>query len=155
MGGDSWGKFEPPWANENLLLVPPSVEKQLEASWQILHGEEPPGSRPPRVSKDKIREFVLDALSGALFLSTQIREHDLGLLPTIFLPLALGGLEGWTEEELKNIGVFYARMSTSLPRSINGYPIFPELAVLHRDDWAMAAKTLAREDARRKELEIG
>jgi len=114
--------------------------------------DEDPGDLPPRVSKEKLKEFVLGVLDGTLFVSAQVKDKK--ILPIVFLPLALGGFEGWKESQVKNIGVFYARMSSALPRGINGYPCFPEMRILHQEDWARAAHAIQREHSRREKIEI-
>ena len=58
------------------------------------------------------------------------------------------------DAKLLDIGVLYARMSQALPRAINGNPIFGEVRVLHKDDWARASSAISRECARRANLEI-
>lgn len=104
------------------------------------------------MSDKQLREFVQGVLSGTLFLSVQV--HQPRDIPVVFMPLALGALSAWPEEKLKDIGVFYARMKTALPRSYNGNPMFTEVGYLHKDDWARASITLSREWSRWQELEV-
>jgi hypothetical protein len=113
------------------------------------------GSEPDevgRMSDNQLREFVQGVLSGTLFLSVQV--HQQRDIPVVFMPLALGALTEWSEEKLKDVGVFYARMSAALPRSYNGNPMFTEVRFLHKDDWARASKTLSREWSRWQDLEV-
>lgn len=148
-----WDKFTPAWGpSEDLLLEPAPVQEQLEADWAAVRGREPIDQDIPHVSEERLREFVLGVLDGTLYTSNQVRrEQD---IPLVFLPVAFGGFKDWTEDALKKVGVLYAPMSAALPRSINGYPMFTEVRVLHRDDWARASKAIHRELSRREKLEI-
>lgn len=154
MSGKAWDRFDGAWGpSEKLLLDHPSVEETLEADWKVLRGEDPEAElHISRMSDTKLREFVLGVLDGSLYTSRSVQDSK--LIPMIFMPIALGGLKDMDEDKLKEVGGLYARMSTAMPRSINGYPIFPEVALVHRDDWARAWKAIHRENARRTELEI-
>lgn len=153
VGDESWSSTEPPWeSREDLLLTPPTDQAQLEADWQALQHPVPEDGCCPKVSDEKLREFVLGVLEGSLYTSDQVRDRN--LLSMVFLPLALGALNGWREDQLKEIGVLYAPMSAALPRSINGYPIFGEFCLLNKDDWARASKAIHREWSRRQKIEI-
>lgn len=148
-----WSCFEPSWEiDEKLLLREPPVEKTLEADWKALRGDTTPEGSLPRMSDEKLREFVVGVLDGTLFISAQVRDPE--LLPVIFMPIGMGALKGWTDEQMKEIGVLYAPMSSALERSINGYPFLTEVRFMHREDWARASKALDREWTRRKEIEI-
>ena len=87
---------------------------------------------------------------GEAVVETTEPDIDLGL---VFLPLAMGGLAEWPKDQIKLIGCLWAYNRTAFPRSINGYPMFPEMRVMHRDDWARASKAIAREQQRDIELE--
>lgn len=104
------------------------------------------------MSDNQLREFVRGVLNGSLFLSVQVRQQR--DVPVVFMPIALGAFSDWPEEKLKDIGVFYARMSAALPRSLNGNPMFAEVRYLHKEDWARASKTLSREWSRWQDLEV-
>lgn len=153
MSNGPWNPFlDPLGPDEDLLLEKPSVEEQLETDWKVLQGNDPGDKHVPRMSEEKLREFVLGVLDGSLYTSRDVKDQN--ILPMVFLPLALGGLKDFTKEMCKEVGGFYARMSTSLPRSINGHPIFSEMAVVHRDDWARAWQAIHRESSRRQKMEI-
>ena len=148
-----WDKFDPEWGpRENLLLERPQVEDQLEADWRALRGREPGDDPIPRMSDEKLRDFVVGVLNGSLYTSAQIRDPS--LIPMVFLPVALGAFKDWSEDQLKEIGVIYAPMTSAMPRSVNGEPIFAEMRIMHREDWARAYKAICRESARQKDIEI-
>jgi hypothetical protein len=54
----------------------------------------------------------------------------------------------------EDIGVFIGDMRKTFPRAINGYPMFFEFEIVHREDWARIYKALCREIERSKEIEV-
>ena len=55
-------------------------------------------------------------------------------------------------EWYEDIGVICGDASSSFPRSINGFPIFSSIRVIHKDDWERVRAALVRESKR--EIEI-
>lgn len=99
MSEKSW--TEPPWGpNAALLLKKPTVQETLEADWAALRGTAAPEGELPRLSEEKLREFVLGVLEGTLYTSAQVSTPEMVRL--VFLPIALGALKDWTEEQRKN-----------------------------------------------------
>lgn len=49
-----------------------------------------------------------------------------------------------------DLGTVYEYYDKALPRAINGYPIFPSLRILHREDWELVRGAVNREIERRK-----
>lgn len=74
----------------------------------------------------------------------------------VFLPLAFMDekLRQDLLEREKEIGIFWARLSASLPRGVNGYPMLTEMRIMHVEDWGRARKALIRESERRAELDL-
>ena len=72
----------------------------------------------------------------------------------VFLPLALGALSQFLETELPKIGGFYAAYADALPRSINGYPIFLTVGIIHILDWEKAWRVIDREIRRQENLDL-
>lgn len=106
--------------------------ERLRADWWGLMGK---GLVP--VGAERLRELALGVVRGEVFTSGQVREADrLTMLPMVFLPLALGGLRDWPEEELEKIGGLYGPMTSASPRSVNGYPCLFQMGVLGKEDWA-------------------
>jgi hypothetical protein len=65
------------------------------------------------------------------------------------------GAKAWGEAIDKNLGVIYAYHKDSLPRGINGYPMFMSCAMLHKLDWDMVRKAIDREIERQKDIDLG
>lgn len=137
---------------ENLALNPPTSDEVLEADWQALKATEPKFPQViPRMTEDEIRDFVVRFLRGEIFTSAQVR--DLSVLEFVFMPLALV-MADVSEATLRDIGVIYAPLSSSLPRSVNGYPCLTSVAFMHKDDWARASAAIVREQAREASIEV-
>ena len=122
----------------------------LEDSWDTLNPK--PDLVLPRLSDEKLREFIQQFLANEIFTSEHVRAPQ--DIPMVFMPLIFGALEGYNMNSLNIIGLFYADMSAAMSRSINGYPCFMEVKMLHHLDWARARKVIDQEYARRKELEL-
>jgi hypothetical protein len=92
--------------------------------------------KEPRLPAEKISELALGIFKGEIFTSAQVGESERGLLPVIFMPLALLVLAG---EERKKIAahpptLLCGRVVEALPRSINGYPIFTNMQMVYAQD---------------------
>jgi hypothetical protein len=104
---------------------------------------EPEQKGLPRLDSAEIKKFVLDFMAGDVF--TDFHVTDKNLLPMVFMPLAMGGYESFSEKARSEIGCVYARFSDgTFPRSINGYPIFGSCAFMHKDDWARAHAAITK-----------
>ncbi len=110
---------------------------------QLRENAEPYDWSKSRLTDKEVKEFALGIYRNEIFTEYHVRESDkANLLGMIFMPLALGG---WDPETLGSLeksppGMCYARyhnaqgQSQTLPRSINGYPIFASCAFLSRED---------------------
>lgn len=65
------------------------------------------------------------------------------------------GAKAWGEALEQNLGVIYAYHKDSLPRSVNGYPMFMSCVLLHKLDWEMVRKGIDRELERQKDIDLG
>lgn len=54
----------------------------------------------------------------------------------------------------ENLGVIWAYMNKSFNRSINGYPMFFEVHLMHAKDWEIAKKTILREMEKAKDMKL-
>lgn len=107
----------------------------------------------PRMSQDERRKFVIDWLAGRVFTSAHVRDH--GDLRMIFMPLGLFPVfANWEEDDLKKIGVIWEYTKEAGPRSINGYPCFFSLRIMHREDWDRCAAAIDREQDRQQDIEV-
>lgn len=105
-----------------------------------------------RKSEEELREFVIDFLAGRIFTSAHMTNSaSLGL---VFMPLALGALSDWPDEDWADIGIIYEYLDKAGPRSINGMPSFFSLRIMHRDDWLRCIKAIQREHQRQQEIEV-
>lgn len=108
----------------------------------------------PRMTEEQLKAFVREVLNNNIFLSSYIPEDQKPrMLSSVFMPLMLGGA-AQLESVADDIGIFWEYYDKALPRSINGFPIFGSMRVMHKDDWSIAAKTINREWARLDELEL-
>ena len=83
----------------------------------------------PIMDEKNLRELAMDICDGKVFHDRMIDpnrfQQDVGM---VFMPLALGGMEG-----LKGIGLMYEYYDKAGPRSVNGMPCFFSCRILHRD----------------------
>lgn len=112
-----------------------------------------PGIDIPRLSEDKLREFVLGVLDGRIYIDRQVgNPEDVG---HVFFPLLFGAFSGYNEDSLKSyVGCIYEYMDQALPRSINGRPCFASMRILHTEDWKRAHAAIVAEQERRKNIPI-
>lgn len=108
----------------------------------------------PRKSREELRKFVDDFVSGRIFSSAHLPPTDDRLIGGVFLTAGLGGFSEWTLEELQQIGIIYEYLNQAGPRSINGYPCFFSLRVLHVEDWRIALVAINAELERRKSIPL-
>jgi hypothetical protein len=149
---DPWLKFDEPPPDEDLLLEPLPPAEQIEADRRTLQGKDPRPHGLTRLTSDQLKAFVLGVCDGSIFTSNQIRQSsEVGM---VFMPLILGGLSDWDKDSLEKIGIIYEHMSESLPRSINGMPIFASCNIMHIDDWKIAERAIHYEIERRKNIKL-
>jgi len=104
--------------------------------------------------EEELAKFVLDFCDGKIFSSAHIsKEQDGHILGMVFMPLSLGALSNYTEEEIKNIGLVYEYYDKAGPRGINDYPMFFSCRMMTSGDWAKASQAIKREEERRKDPE--
>ena len=116
---------------------------------------EKPGVKPPKpLPEEELKKFVLGMVDGQVFTSAHLNEHEMGMPPMVFMPLALGMFADHGEKEMKavtdELGVFWEWMSQAGPRSVNGLPTFFSVRLLCRSDWQRARKAYQIEMDRRK-----
>jgi len=136
--------------NEDPAEDPISAEDPFEGDRAALFPK--PDLVLPRMPDDELRKFIQDMLANQIFLSDQIRRpEDTGM---VFMPLLMGALGDYDPKSFDVIGVFYEYHSKSLPRSINGYPCFASVRMLHRLDWLRAKKAIIAEQERLKDIPL-
>jgi len=132
--------------DKEILLEKP---EELQEYWDTF--KEP--LEIPRMTDDKLREFVDDYVSGRIFTLDRIRdpEREMGM---VFCGLMFGPFERYNPDSLGDIGNVYEYMSQAGPRSINGYPFFTSFRLIHKKDWKRALKMIPGEIERRKAVEL-
>jgi hypothetical protein len=103
---------------------------------------------------DELRTFVNDFVSQQIFSSAHVPESDINMLKEIFMPLAFGALEGYAEDDVKDIGLVYEYLDAQGPRMANSYPMFMSCKLMRRGDWTRAHAAIAVETERRKNIEL-
>lgn len=121
------------------------TQEEVEESWDVIR--EP---AIPRLTDSALVDFVLAYCDGKILTSENVRQPD--LLPMIFLPIALGGLSGMGERDLKKLGIIWEYYAAAGPRAINGYPTFFSCRLMRIEDWERAVKAIEREMERRESL---
>ena len=88
--------------------------------------------RPKAKNDAELKEIAVGIAEGRIFTNGHLRNQRDML--SVFMPLALGALKDRTEEELKDIGLFYEHLSEAGPRSVNGNPCFMSVRMLTKDE---------------------
>ena len=83
---------------------------------------------------ERLSKLAKDIVQGVVFSSDAVQKADADLLPSIFMPLALGATKGMSDAEIGAIGLFYAPMDSAFGRAINGYPCFGSVGWLCKRD---------------------
>jgi hypothetical protein len=98
------------------------------------------------LSDQELKDLALDVWKSRVFLSSYIPPQDQDLVVQIFLPLLF-----MDKKQLKDLadsrpGVFYEYYEKAMPRSINGYPIFPSFQFLSQDNTTTLIKYIKKLD---------
>jgi hypothetical protein len=88
----------------------------------------------PRLTEDEVKELARQIYKGEIFTSWQVGQHDLALLPSIFMPLGLMDRSTKLKFLRDAPEMLYAPMSAAGPRGINGYPMFFEMSFVNKVD---------------------
>ena len=103
-------------------------------SIEIESGDTPTENQYQRKTNEEVNELAKQAYRGEVFFSWQVREHDMNLIGSIFMPLFF--LDDVTRKEWVRDEVchFYGFMKDATSRGINGYPCFFGMGVLNKED---------------------
>lgn len=106
---------------------------------------------PKTKSDPEIKKIAMEVLDNLIFCDWMLKRHDRQRMGNFFLPLVLGGLD---QVEVSNIGMIYEYYAASLPRSLNGKPIFTSMRMLTIEDTNKFRKYYKRfKEAKKKMLE--
>jgi hypothetical protein len=102
-----------------------------------------------RLSNKELVKLAQDIKGNLIFHSNML--DNLGLIHSVFMPLAL-----MEHEELvkiaPHVGLFYEYLTESGPRTINGYPIFTSVRMIHREDIPKLQEILNKLDRAEKSV---
>lgn len=100
---------------------------------------------PAPLSLSQMREVVLGLADSRIFTNHHIPAGQENMVGIIFMPLALGGLIGKTDEELDNIGAVWEYYDKAGPREINGFPVFGSMHFINMADWLKITEAYDKE----------
>lgn len=83
-------------------------------------------------TNEEIKALALDLITNKLFTDRHIENDQ--MIPTVFMPIALGAFQEVDNEELEKLGLIYEHLDKAGPRSINGLPSFMSMQYLSKDD---------------------
>lgn len=105
----------------------------------------------PRMTRDELVAFVHAFCDGRVYTSSDAtRVGGSSSLAMVFMPYAFGTFDGWTEQEMEEIGLLWETLDKAGPRAINGCPMFTSMHIMHRLDVEIAKKAIEKEQERRK-----
>lgn len=84
--------------------------------------------------KKELKEIARKIVANEIFPSWAIRKNDERLLGSIFMPLMFLKDEDVKEMKDAEITFFFEEYCKSMPRSINGYPMFMSFNALSKDE---------------------
>ena len=62
--------------------------------------------------------------------------------------------EAWVTAQMKDVGVVWEYLNKSLPRGVNGNPMFMSCRIMHKEDWKRATKALDKIFADLEEVRV-
>lgn len=96
---------------------------------------------PDRKSDEELRELIRDFVENKIFTDRHIhRDEQMSLLAVVFLPLTFGAANMF---DAQSVGLIYERLDQAGPRSVNGYPCFTSMQLLHVKDWTRIRPVIA------------
>lgn len=93
---------------------------------------------PDPQSPSKIAELARDMVGRHVISAGMVYSENPSLVPQVFIPLGLGGLDHWTAEEIENVVIFAVDGKDKSSGYLNGWPMFFEMRVWTRDDFTKA-----------------
>jgi len=107
------------------------------------------------MSKNFLRKFVRAYCDGEIFTSADVpgdtMERWARNVRLSFVPTAMGALKG---VELDDLGVLWEYYKESMPRGINGMPMFFSVKMMNKANWEAASVAIEKELKRREEVEV-
>lgn len=96
---------------------------------------------PPARTEEEIARLAEHIIGGRVYSVDEVAQSQPRLVPMVFLPLGLGGLNGYRREQLSRLFAFaiFGEDKTS-GQAINGWPIFFSMQIWRRQDAVKAYK---------------
>jgi hypothetical protein len=122
-------------------------KKSTNGETVLKAGTLPVESEYHRLTDAEVRKLAMGIHGGQVFVSWQLREHEMNLLTNVFMPLLF--LSDIDRMSLKRNEVihFYGHMKDAADRSINGLPMFFSVGYLDKQDCDRIVKELKFLDA--------
>jgi hypothetical protein len=106
----------------------------------------------PGKTREELKQLAQDIIDNKVFCDAHIPLEDAGLLPNIFIPIALGGLSKLSEEEKSNLGMFFEYYDEGGPSAINGFPMFFSMQILSKEEAKPVKEIVSKYLSKREEL---
>ena len=97
-----------------------------------------PRSDPIRITRkspEELKQLAIDIRAGKVFTDRHVPDEASSMMSRVFMPLMFMSEEQIADLMKEPIGLIYEYLDNAGPRSINGYPGFFSMRILHRDDW--------------------
>lgn len=103
-------------------------------SVEIESGDTPAENQYKRKTDEEVNDLAKQGYRGEAFFSWQVREHDVNLIGSIFMPIMF--LDDITRKEWLRDEVchFYGLMKDAARCGVNGYPMFFGMGILNKED---------------------
>ena len=86
----------------------------------------------PNLPKAELGKIAKDIAGNLIYTSNHLRDPN--LIGNVFMPIILGGLSGYTQEQIADIGFVYEYYDQAGNSSINGCPIFFSCRIVSKHD---------------------
>ena len=86
----------------------------------------------PNMPKAELSQVAKDIAGNLIFTSNHLSDPN--LIGNVFMPLILGGLSSYSEDQIKDIGFVYEYYKEAGQMSINGNPIFFSCRIVSKHD---------------------
>jgi len=86
----------------------------------------------PDVPAEQLSQIAKDIAANLIYTDRHLNEKS--IIGSVFMPLLFGALNDVSKEDKERIGMIYEYYDQSLPRSINGQPIFMSCRFLNKND---------------------
>jgi hypothetical protein len=85
-------------------------------------------------TEEQLKQIATMLQAGQLFTDRHIREGEVDILPSVFMPLVFMTEEQTREMRQADVTLIFEEISKAGPRCINGYPMFTSFQSLTREE---------------------